>query len=209
MVVGGLGTVLLVDDCASWRERLVPMLRRLGAEEIIEAGTLYDAIVIAHETQLGLVLTDVCLPNQIVNCIPLITEVRKSCPGAWVIAMSGLADRAVMAHLMHRVPDAFLGIPFDESELRECIESLPRLAAETFDAVVDARVGHEDLKAMQRRLRERAALTALERASGGVRRASRLLGVDPRYTRKLRADVAERANRATSGGGGRPHHAWT
>lgn len=121
--------------------------------------------------------------------MPLIRAVRAQQVGAWVIATSARADRALMAGLMGEVPDGFLMKPFSVSEFHALVEHLPRHAEGMFDAVVDARVGREGVTAMQRRLRLRAVGTALSQTGGGVRAASRLLDVDPRYTRALRDEI--------------------
>ena len=88
-------TVLVVDDDAPIRELLAEMLGECGLT-VIQAGNGREAVRLAMQSPVDLVITDLIMPEQ--EGLETIRELRRKSPHLKVIAMSGYQDGAYLRY---------------------------------------------------------------------------------------------------------------
>ncbi|MFH0996652.1 MAG: ATP-binding protein [Pseudomonadota bacterium] len=116
----GGGTVLLVEDEALVCIMAKMMLTRLGFT-VLEARDGVEAVKIfqQHRDEIRWVLTDLTMP--LMNGWETLASLRKLSPDIPVILSSGYDEAQVMADEHSERPNAFLGKPYHQKDLRETI----------------------------------------------------------------------------------------
>jgi DNA-binding NtrC family response regulator len=170
--ISWLREAIVVEDCKLFSRTLARELRLLGAREVHEIGTIAEAVGSIHES-VDLVVSDVCLPDG--DCRAVLKTVRARAPRARFVIMTGQAGAALCTQLAFGGAHRFLQKPFGRDELRETLEAIDfeALAAPRIDDLVFER----GLKRAEKYLRSRARDEILNRTSGNVSQAARVLRV--------------------------------
>jgi DNA-binding response OmpR family regulator len=112
--------ILVIDDDPEIREMLKQLLTPLG-HEIDLAVDGQDGMRKYQERIPDLVITDLYMPNQ--EGVETIIQLRKRCPGARIIAMSGRFAEGAMLSVARRAGAAvLLQKPFLPDELRRAVD---------------------------------------------------------------------------------------
>jgi DNA-binding response OmpR family regulator len=115
--------ILVIEDDRNVRDVVATYLRRVG-HDVLEAADGKRALSAIAADDIDLVITDINMPEM--DGIEVITALRKSAPGAPVIAMSGgglvhkqlLLDTARMLGAVHT-----LAKPFELEDLRKAVDA--------------------------------------------------------------------------------------
>src|SRR5581483_5128961 len=107
--------ILLVEDDQQFRETICQLLKSSGYV-VLEAATVHDAMIIANERRIDLVLTDLMIPG---GGRYFIEWLKTSKPGTRVLYMSGYS-----ATLIDSLGAAFVQKPFSKDCLLEQVEQL-------------------------------------------------------------------------------------
>ena len=90
-----IGSVLIVDDYAPWRQRVCSMLRHYAeAESISESADRIEAVGKAHELKPDLILLDLQLPR--LNGIEAAKQIGEVAPDATILFVSMNKDADVV-----------------------------------------------------------------------------------------------------------------
>jgi len=117
------GTVLLVEDDESLRNTVKRMLMRLGFA-VLEAGNGVEALDVfrKHQDEIRCVLTDLTMPSM--NGWETLAALRTLSPNIPVILASGYDEAQVMVGDHAKLPQAFLGKPYNLKGLRNAIDQV-------------------------------------------------------------------------------------
>ena len=116
-------TILLVDDEASFRELIRPVLEHAGYR-VREAPGFEEAVEISRRrgTRIDLLLTDVSLPGN--NGYELAAQLAESQPDLKVIFMSGPAG--IEAFKFYATPESDVRLLRKPFEMRELLDRVDR-----------------------------------------------------------------------------------
>jgi DNA-binding NtrC family response regulator len=112
-------TILLVEDDATARSFLVPMLRD-GGYEVREAATLAAAHQAVDRNEADIIVLDVQLPDGYGPS--LLERVAREQPGLPVIMVTGFGDIDMAVEAMKKGAMDFIPKPVDMSRLRQAVE---------------------------------------------------------------------------------------
>ena len=118
--------VLIVDDSAAIRKILQRVLRQAGIPlgSVYEAGDGVEALDILNNQAVGLILSDINMPNM--DGLELLTRVRAS--QAWqnlpIVMVSTDATHAKVLQAVERGASGYLRKPFTAEQLKETLASL-------------------------------------------------------------------------------------
>jgi CheY-like chemotaxis protein len=110
--------VLVVEDEDSVRH-LVAKLLRDGGYEVVEAAGPAEALRLARDGGVDLLLTDVVMPGE--SGHELAQRLRAEQPGLLVLYMSGYTDDVVMRHGVFERRLAFVEKPFTRASLLKAV----------------------------------------------------------------------------------------
>jgi len=115
------GTVLVVDDDVRVRALVYTALERIGYH-VLEAATPSAALEITRLQQNGidLVVTDVVLPDG--GGAAVIEQVKRICPRAKVLVMSGYNDDETLRRGIERGAFPFIAKPFTAADLAKAVD---------------------------------------------------------------------------------------
>ncbi len=115
-----MAKIIIIDDDEAMRSMLHEAMSDLG-HEIVETASSDDAMKAFRKDVTSLIITDIVMPDK--NGIDLIMELKRECPEAKIIAMSGGGgiegrfDYLAIAKLVGA--GTVLKKPFTIKELRE------------------------------------------------------------------------------------------
>jgi len=115
--VTGTETILVAEDEETLRALIEVILRRLGYTVVL-ARNAAEALEIASQRQVDLLLTDVVMPGQ--SGIELAAAIREHNPGTRVLMMSGYTSAALEPHGMME-GDELLQKPFTPDSLARAV----------------------------------------------------------------------------------------
>lgn len=100
--------ILIVDDQASFRQRLHQLLSMAGLEIVAEAGDIPTAVELIRTKQPDLAIVDVVLPG--INGLEGVALLKSVIPGLRVFLVSAHRDKAQMfqAAALHAGAEAFI-----------------------------------------------------------------------------------------------------
>jgi two-component system, cell cycle sensor histidine kinase and response regulator CckA len=109
--LGGVETILLVEDEARVRKLIVDVLRGRGYQ-VLEATRGEEAIRLCklHKCAIDLAVVDVVMPEM--SGPELVRELEPLCPGLRLLYISGYTDEAIVHHGIPESGAAFLQKPF-------------------------------------------------------------------------------------------------
>jgi two-component system cell cycle sensor histidine kinase/response regulator CckA len=120
-------TILVVEDDPTLRALAIRVLESCGYA-VVAAASPREALPLAAQHQVDLLLTDVVMPERSGRDLAL--ELRDEVPGLRVLYMSGYTSDEVVARGVHEASADFLQKPFSPSTLarrvRETLNSAPR-----------------------------------------------------------------------------------
>src|SRR4051812_27211887 len=116
-------TILLVDDEASFRELIRPVLEHAGYR-VREASSFEEAVKVSRRRaiKIDLLLTDVSMPGR--NGYELAAQLAESQPGLKVIFMSGQAG--IEAFKFYATPESEVRLLTKPFEMRELLDRVDR-----------------------------------------------------------------------------------
>jgi two-component system, cell cycle sensor histidine kinase and response regulator CckA len=117
------GTVLVVEDAAQVRDMAKMMLAHLGFT-VLEAANGIEAVEVfrQHQGEIICVICDVTMPHM--NGWETLAALRRLSPQLSVIPSSGYDKEQVMAGDHPEKPQAFLGKPYQLTDIRETIQQV-------------------------------------------------------------------------------------
>jgi two-component system response regulator DevR len=116
-------TVLVVDDSASLRERLVAMLSAVDGLEVVgEAQNAREALSAIHNLRPEVVILDIQMPDG--TGIGVLREVKRDYPGTVVIILTNHAEAQYQKRCLELKADYFLSKSTDWKLLIEIAEQL-------------------------------------------------------------------------------------
>src|SRR5215467_8046511 len=121
-------TILLVEDDATARSFLVPMLRD-GGYEVREAATLAAAHQAVDRNEADIIVLDVQLPDGYGPS--LLDRVAREQPGLPVIMVTGFGDIDMAVEAMKKGAMDFIPKPVDMPRLRQAVEKAAESVALT------------------------------------------------------------------------------
>jgi len=83
-------TVMVVDDCKSFRQRVTCLLNNNNLHPVLQACNYEEAVELLLQTKVNLVLLDISMPGK--NGIELLKLIRSRYPGTRVWMISNHAD---------------------------------------------------------------------------------------------------------------------
>ncbi|GGB91117.1 response regulator [Marinobacterium zhoushanense] len=114
--------MMIVDDSTVIRRRIE---RTHGLDNYVVVGSASDglqAVEVARQRTPDLITIDLTMPNMDgIDAIPILAEV---CPGARILVVSALADKATAIRALSRGAHGFLCKPFTDDELRDALHEL-------------------------------------------------------------------------------------
>jgi two-component system, NtrC family, response regulator AtoC len=110
--------ILIVDDDAHVRHRLVEVLRQRG-HQVFPVGDGVHAQSLLGLRRFDLVVSDLRLPK--VDGLSLLRRIRSDCPGTSVILMSGVGGTRDVVEAMKADAEDYLAKPFATEELLDAI----------------------------------------------------------------------------------------
>jgi DNA-binding response OmpR family regulator len=116
--------ILVIDD-DPLVQRSVEMILRLGGHEVRTARDGLRGLALFREAQPDLVVTDIIMPDQ--EGLGTIMAIRKECPGAKIIAISGggrMGNLDLLKMARELGADDVIAKPFDPEVLLNRIERL-------------------------------------------------------------------------------------
>ncbi len=117
-------SILVADDQAEIRELLRSILEGEGYE-VHTVGNGREAIALLKETPVGIVLTDLAMPER--DGIEMISEIRKDYPDIKIIAMSGTFAGVILESAKHLGANAILPKPLQIHDLLNTLRSLKKV----------------------------------------------------------------------------------
>ncbi|MDD5142412.1 response regulator [Methanoregula sp.] len=114
--------ILIVDDSRILRSLLIQNLKNLGYENIIEAGTGDEAVVVAAEKQPYLVFMDINMPGKR-DGIAAAAEIRKT-TDARVIFLTSCCNKETIDRAREIDPEGYILKPFSERNIRVALRLL-------------------------------------------------------------------------------------
>jgi len=128
---GANASILIIDDDDQFRAMLREMLMTAGFENISEAVDGREGLARYAERPTDLIITDMVMPEKL--GIDIIVEIRKNCPKAKIIAISGGGSFGpeIDLDMAAKLGVHTLAKPFERQEILKAIsELLPRPSRE-------------------------------------------------------------------------------
>ncbi len=113
--------ILIADDEPAMR-RLIRDSLADKTYEILEASDGRGVIKIIGQTQVDLIITDVCMPER--DGLETIQEIRRMQTSSKILAVSGAFDGLFLAAARAFGADAALAKPFRPMDLVSCVDQL-------------------------------------------------------------------------------------
>ena len=98
--------VVLVDDTRDLRELLCMALTRGGFEVVGEAGDGRQGIEVCEREHPDIVLLDLAMP--VMDGIEALPDIRRSCPAALIVVLSGFGAQQMAARAMAAGADGYV-----------------------------------------------------------------------------------------------------
>lgn len=122
-----MAAILLIEDDRDSREIMTEVLTAAG-HEIVEASDGVEALSMARERRIDLVVTDILMPRK--DGLETISELRKTFPALKIIAMSGSVQRLVGFEHLRTATDLGAELVIRKPiDLEELLEAVTRVAA--------------------------------------------------------------------------------
>lgn len=177
--MGKVDTALLIDDDDAFRTTLQGALRRRGVTART-AATIDEGLIALEDAGVHLVVVDYRMPR--LNGLAALPRLRRACPTAILIMLTGYGDIPLTVAAMREGADTLLTKPVDADRLLREAASLPSRAADAADDTPPLS-GSYNLGEIERE----AIDAALKRSGGVIAGAAKLLGIDRRtLQRKLK-----------------------
>lgn len=172
-----IDSALLIDDDDAFRTTLQGSLRRRGVTART-AATVEEAVIALGDAPVHLIVVDYRMPRS--DGLSAIPRLRRACPSATLIMLTGYGDIPLTVSAMQAGADTLLTKPIDADRLLREAASLPEHSSTDEPPPPSNSFNLEDV--------ERDAIDAALKHSGGVvSGAARLLGIDRRtLQRKLK-----------------------
>jgi len=119
-------SILIVDDERSVTDSLCIILTEAGFE-VLTAQSFAESVAVLGNTQLDLVITDLCLPDA--TGIDVITHVKNETPDTEAILMTGHGSLDVTIEAIKRGAYYYLEKPFTPDRLRALVDRALEFAA--------------------------------------------------------------------------------
>jgi len=111
--------ILVVDDSDAFRRVMSELLRRAGFKEVSEAGGFEEALEMYKRDNPEIVFVDMVLPGR--SGVDLTKEILREDPGAKVIAMSSVINKAMIKESLDAGAKDFLLKPTNEIALNSVL----------------------------------------------------------------------------------------
>jgi len=177
-----LPKILLVEDDPATRRVVEQVLRDEGYEVQSQETVGEGLAILTHQTDIGLLLTDVCLPDG--TATALAEAARRVSLDLPVVAMSGAADASLAFELARLGVRRFVRKPFTVPELLVALKSAMEEGS-PLERVAELAVGQSSLPAAQAQVKGAMVQRAIMRARGNRRRAAQLLGISRQTVHSL------------------------
>jgi two-component system, chemotaxis family, chemotaxis protein CheY len=119
------GSLMIVDDSTIFRNRIARLAadpRLQGIRVVATAGDGVEAVMQARAHRPSLVTMDLTMPRM--DGPACLDVLRKELPGARILVVSALSDRATALHAMTRGAHGFLLKPFSDEQLVGALQEL-------------------------------------------------------------------------------------
>lgn len=113
-----MACIMIVDDEPSVRKMVGKLLQSQGLD-VVEAQDGAEALALAGNPPVDLVLLDIDMPGM--DGLATLRSLRRKCPQAIVIMVSGIDDEARARRAMELGARDYVRKPFDLSHLREVV----------------------------------------------------------------------------------------
>jgi DNA-binding response OmpR family regulator len=113
-----MARIMIVDDEPSVRKLVGKLLRSQGLE-VVEARDGAEALALAGNSPVDLVLLDIDMPGM--DGLETLRRLRRQSPQLMVIMVSGIDDEARALRAMDEGARDYVRKPFDLSHLRELV----------------------------------------------------------------------------------------
>ena len=114
--------VLIVDDSSTMRRIIANTLKRLGYEDIVEAGDGAEGLQVLVSKGADLVLTDWNMPKMDGRTFAAIVKGEASSAEIEIVVVSSIADSAMEAELRALGVASIVKKPVSPAKMREALE---------------------------------------------------------------------------------------
>jgi two-component system response regulator RegA len=112
MGIGGIGSVLVIDDDKCWCEEMAHQFRREGIKRVGGATGAAEALALLHAEGADLTTVDLCLDRGgLESGFELIPQIKKHSPGTRVVVVTDYWSVSTCQLALHLGADAFTGKP--------------------------------------------------------------------------------------------------
>jgi two-component system chemotaxis response regulator CheY len=117
--IGGMPSVLIVDDAAFMRMMLKDILSKNGYEVVGEAENGKVAISMYEELKPDVVTMDITMPEM--DGITAVKEIKKASPDAKVVMVSAMGQQAMVIEAIQAGATDFIVKPFQPDRVLEAL----------------------------------------------------------------------------------------
>jgi len=136
-----MSRILVVDDAVVIREKLKILLTRGGHEVVAEAGNGLQAALLYTRYKPDIVTMDLTMPG--VDGIDGIRKIRDNDPGAQVVVISALGQKAMILEALEAGAAGFILKPFDTAKVLSVIATVEERTKNGVTAGNDDRLNAE------------------------------------------------------------------
>lgn len=117
--------ILIIEDEIKIAHALKDYFAKHASYEILTAGSADEAVRLARETPLDLIVADVVMPGR--DGIEAVEEIRRFIPDVACIVITGFAEESTPIRALKIGVRDYIKKPFDPAELLNSVENLLRL----------------------------------------------------------------------------------
>lgn len=183
--------VLLVDDHALVRRGLASLLRSDGRFEVVgEAGNGLDAISLAQEKMVDIVILDLSMPR--LNGLETIRRLHKTSRAA-ILVLSMHDDEQFVAQALHGGARGYLLKHAMDDELFQALETIARGGRYVSSSIDMSRVEEHDVTQLDLTAREREVLQLIVDGHT-TQEVADILTISPHTATRHRANLMQKLN---------------
>lgn len=117
-----MSRILIVDDAVVIREKLKILLTKAGHEVVAEAGNGLQASLFYNRYKPDIVTMDITMPG--VDGIEGIRRIRENHPGAQIVVISSMGQKAIILEALEAGASGFILKPFDVNKVLAVIATV-------------------------------------------------------------------------------------